>query len=155
MAVGTVSGVDPQDNWQLISSSTPSGTSVTFSSLSGYKHLWVVGKGITKSAADYVGMRPNNDTTAGNYATITVSSGVGNKFLISGYTGEAQAFSAKIYDIDKTIPHLVEWGYSDVSYGLPSDAYVNPVAITSLVIFNQGGSATFSGGTLYLYGIPA
>jgi hypothetical protein len=152
MAVGTVSGISPEDNWQLISSVTPSGTSHTFSSLTGYKHLWVIGKGITKSGADYIGMRPNNDTTAGNYG-LGWASGTSQTSLIANTTAAAQGVSAKIYNIDQAIPHKIDGTY-DANQWSPADAYVNPVVITSLVIHCYT-TGSFTGGTLSLYGIPA
>ena len=152
MAVGTVSGISPEDNWQLISSVTASGTSHTFSSLTGYKHLWIVGQGITKSAVDYVGVRPNNDTTVGNYG-LTWSIGTSPTFLISGATATAQGVSARIYNVNQAIPHKVEGTYDANQWG-PGDAYVNPVVITSLVVHIYT-TASFTGGTLSLYGIPA
>jgi hypothetical protein len=152
MAVGTVSGVDPADNWQLITSVTPSGTSVTFSSLTGYKHLWLVGRNVTKSASDFPAMRPNNDSSAGSYATAMQS--VNNKLLLQAQSSSSDAFSGKIYDIDKSIPHKVEWGYDPGAMGAPQDCYTNPVPITSLVLL-MNGSASYTGGTVYLYGIPA
>ena len=154
MAVGTVSGVDQQDNWQLISTTTPSGASFSLSGFTGYKHIWIVGVNVTKSASDFPGMRPNNDSSAGYYSTATVSSGTATRFLLAGSTASAQAFSGKIYDIDKTIPHKVEWGYDSAAFTNPTDGYMNPVAITSVTLM-MNGSATYTGGTVYVYGIPA
>jgi hypothetical protein len=152
MAVGTVSGITPEDNWQLISSVTASGTSVTFSSLTGYKHLWITGVGITKSVSDYVGMRPNNDSTAGDYG-LGWSAGTTGTALIASTTASAQGVSARIYNIDQAVPHKIEGTY-DSNQWSPADAYVNPVVITSLVIHCYT-TASFTGGTLSLYGIPA
>lgn len=155
MAVGTVSGIIPEDNWQLITSVTPSGTSVTFNSFSGYKHIWIVGKDITTSGAAYFCMRPNNDTSAGSYATF-YNNGTESTFFLNGNQNGTRAFHGKIYNVDKTIPHLIE---PHGAGGVPSDGgisvYTNPVAITSLVIYTYGGTVTFTGGTMYLYGIPA
>ena len=110
MAVGTVSGISPEDNWQLISSVTASGTSHTFSSLTGYKHLWVTGVSITKNVSDYVGMRPNNDSTAGDYG-LEWTGGTSTTILINHTTAGPSAFSAKIYNIDQAIPHKVDAAY--------------------------------------------
>jgi hypothetical protein len=154
MAVGTVSGVDPADNWQLITSVTPSGTSTTFSSLSGYKHIWITGKSITTSAAAYISVRPNNDTAVGSYASY-YSSGDLSQFYVNGNAANTRAFHAKIYNIDQTVPHLFEpSGAEGVGSQGGVSVYTNPVAITSLVVF-LSGSVTFTGGTMYIYGIPA
>jgi hypothetical protein len=150
MAVSNVSTVDA-DNWQLITSVTPSGTSVTFNSFSGYKTLWLVGKQVTKSASEYPMVRVNNNTTGGNNA-VADASGTRQGILINNLTASAQAFSFKIYDVDKAVPHKMEAEF-DPSQG--GDAYVDPVVVTSLVLTTAGGTATFTGGTVYLYGIAA
>jgi hypothetical protein len=152
MAVGTVSGVNLEDQWQLISSVTASGTSITFNSLSGYKHLWLVVRSITKSGADYLAVRPNNDSTAGNYA-ITWSVGTQSQILFGGTTASAQAAAFRIYNIDQAAPHKIEGIYDSAVFG-PIDTYANPVAVTSLVVYTYSG-ATFTGGTVALYGIAA
>jgi hypothetical protein len=145
MAVGTVSGVNLDDQWQLITSVTASGSSVTFNSFSGYKTLWLTGRGITKSASDYVAVRPNNDSAAGSYATL-YSSGVQTRFLTNGAASTAQAISFKIYNVDQAIPHSVDGANFDGNDYARGEAYVNPVVITSVVIDNLSG-ATFTGGT--------
>ena len=155
MAVGTVSGISPDDQWQLISTTTPSGTSFSLTGFTGYKHIWIVGVNVTKSGSDYPGMRPNNDSSAGYYSTATVSSGTATRFLLAGQTASAQAFSGKIYDVDKSIPHKVEWGYDSAAFTNPTDGYMNPVPITSVNIITNNGSVTYTGGTVYVYGIPA
>ncbi len=151
MAVGTVSGVNLDEQWQLISSVTPSGTSITFNNLTGYKHIWIAGSNITKSASTPIGIRPNNDTTVGSYAW--QQSGNDNKFYVGTTTAGSHALNFKIYNIDQAAPHKVE-SVSDSTYN-NYDAYTNPVAITSIVVFTWNGTATFTGGTIAAYGIPA
>jgi myosin-crossreactive antigen len=152
MAVGTVSGVDPQDNWQLISSVTASGTSVIFNSLSGYKHIWITGKAITKNTSDLPAVQVTGDTSVGNYSISMVAPRA--IFLCGASTTAAQAFGFKMYNIDQSIPHKVECAYDATEYAEASDGYMNAVAITSLTVKNYSG-ATFTGGTLAIYGIPA
>jgi hypothetical protein len=151
MAVGTVSGSNLDEQWQLISSVTPSGTSVTFSSLAGYKHIWIIGNAITKSASTAISIRPNNDSSIGAYAW--AQSGNDSRFYAGVTTATASALSFKIYNIDQAAPHKVE-SVSDSLYN-GYDAYVNPVAITSITVLNANGTATFTGGTLAIYGIAA
>jgi len=150
MAVSNVSTVD-RDEWQLITSVTPSGTSVTFNSFSGYKTLWLVGRQVTKSASEYPMVRVNNNTTAGNNA-VNDASGTRQGILINNITASAQGFSFKIYDVDKAIPHKIEAEFENSQNG---DAYADPVVVTSLVLTTAGGTATYTGGTVYLYGIAA
>lgn len=153
MATGSVSAID-REEWQLIESKAASGTSVTFNAFSGYKHLWLTGKAITKSASDYVRLRPNNNSTAGNYA-IQYSDGTADKILIGDSTSTAQAVSFQIFDVDKTTPKKM-WGSYDTSVpAMPMDAFVDTAAVTSLVIDTNSGTNTFTGGTFYLYGIVA
>tara|TARA_R110000868_G_scaffold233647_1_gene487400 strand:+ start:181 stop:648 length:468 start_codon:yes stop_codon:yes gene_type:complete len=155
MAVGTVSGVDPQDNWQLISSVTASGTSVVFSSLTGYKDIWINGRSITKAANDYPFISVNSDTSVGNYGISGGSSGQRAGFLCASVSGTApSAFGFKIYNIDQTIPHRVDCNFDGHEMSTPADGYFNPVAITSITVKTLNGTA-YNGGTISIYGIPA
>lgn len=152
MATGSVSAID-REEWQLIESKSASGTSVTFNAFSGYKHLWLTGKAITKSASDYVAVRPNNNSTAGNYSHMY---GVADtKFLTGNSTSTASAISFQIYNVDKTTPKHVAASYDASVPSNEMDAFIDTVAVTSLVVYTNAGSATFSGGTFYLYGIVA
>lgn len=153
MATGTVSAID-REEWRLIESKAATGTSVTFDNFSGYKHLWVTGISITKSASTQISFRPNNNSTAGYYFN-AYDAGRDNRFLAVGASSTAAALSFKIFDVDKTTPKHVATSH-DAS--LPSnemDAFVDTVPVTSLVLFTQNGTATFTGGTFYLYGIVA
>lgn len=146
MAVGTVSSIN-YDNWQLITSTTPSGSSVTFNNFSGYKTLWVVGN-VTKSDSSHTRIRPNNDTTVSSYANAYAASAF---YLIDG---SPRAISFKIYDVDRAIPHKVDFVTNIVGGETTnSDAYTVPDVITSLVLSPDSG--TFTGGTLRLYGIAS
>lgn len=153
MAVGTVSGIVPEDNWQLLTSVTASGTSITFSSLSGYKHIWIVGQAITKNSSAHVAIRPNNDSSAGSYC-MSWAGGTETQFLVAPNTSASQASAFRIFNIDKSIPHDIEGEYDPADW-IPQAAYVNPVPITSLVVRTHNGTTSFTGGTFYVYGIPA
>lgn len=153
MATGNVSAID-REEWQLITSTAATGTSVTFNAFSGYKHLWLTGKAITKSGSDGISVRPNNNSTQGNYVS-GAEDGKDTRFMISGSTAASQAASFKIYDVDKTTPKKVSCSYNYVVPENEHDAFVDPVAVTSLVVYTNGGSVTFTGGTFYLYGIVA
>ncbi len=153
MAVGTVSGLNLDEEWQLISSVTASGTSITFNSLSGYKTLWLVGRRITKNSDDIIAVHFNGNTTGGDYGQYW-GGGVNGKFIIQNSTATAQAATFKVYDIHKAIPHKVEVAYvPSTDPGLPS-VYAVPEVITSLIVTCWSGGS-YSGGTFYLYGIPA
>jgi len=152
MATSNVSAID-REEWQLITSAAATGTSVTFNAFSGYKHLWLTGKGITKSASDYILVRPNNNSTAGNYA-IQYNDGNADKIFIGDSTATAQAVTFQIFDVDKTTPKKMLGSYDTSVPAMPMDAFVDTVAVTSLVISTNSGNS-FTGGTFYLYGIVA
>jgi hypothetical protein len=92
MAVGTVSGVDQADNWQLIATNTPSAASTSsFTSISGYKQLRIVYK-LTSTANGVYGyyLQFNSDSTMGNYGSVmslftTNQNRQGDRMYISGY----------------------------------------------------------------------
>jgi hypothetical protein len=153
MATSNVSAID-REEWQLIESKSATSTSVTFNAFSGYKHLWLTGKAITKSGSDGISIRPNNNSTQGNYVA-GADDGNDTKFRVAAHASASQAMSFKIYDVDKTTPKQVSCSYSYVVPQNEHDAFVDPVAVTSLVVFTNGGSVTFTGGTFYLYGIVA
>jgi len=70
MAVGTVSGLNLDDQWALINTTTQSsGTSLTFSSLGGYKKLMVTFTGFTQSGSGNAVVTLNGSTayTFGSY----------------------------------------------------------------------------------------
>jgi hypothetical protein len=153
MATGSVSAID-REEWQLIESKSASGTSLTFNAFSGYKHLWLTGKAITKSSSDYVCIRPNNNSTAGVYA-FQNNVGGDTRFFSAGSIATAQAVSFKIFDVDKTTPKRVASSYDASQPSEEQTAFTDTVAVTSLVVFTNSGTATFTGGTFYLYGIVA
>ena len=151
MAVGTVSGIEPDDNWQLISTTTiSSGTSqYTYSSLSGYKTIMISGRSIVKSAEQFITAQVNGVTTQGAYA------GVNNAaefFYVAPSQAASSGFNIVFYNINQTVPHKVEMtgygGTGETAY------YTNPTEITSIKLYNRDG-ATFTSGTIYLYGIAA
>ena len=139
--------------WTLIESKAASGSSVTFNSFSGYKHLFLSGKGISKSGAGHIKIRPNNNSTAGNYAHMW-NSGTADAFLTSANPSSDEGMSFIIYDVDQTSPKqvLANWDSSVASNA--KDAFIDTVAVTSLVVLAHGGP-TFTAGTFYLYGILA
>ena len=75
-------------------------------------------------------------------------------FLCANDSSTAHAFGFKMYNIDQSIPHKVECAYYYGEVATGSDGYMNPVPVTSLTVKNYSG-ATFTGGTLAIYGIPA
>jgi len=153
MAVGTVSGIDPDDNYQLITTTTiTSGTgSYNYNSIAGYKTILIVGKDIVKNSSEYVNIQLNGNTAAGSYCQ-NQQLGTGNFFYVTGSTAGPSAFAFVIYNVNKTIPHKVDVTYSSAPGG-PNQYYTDPSVITSIQV--TSATATFTSGTIYVYGIPA
>jgi hypothetical protein len=159
MAVGTVSGIDLDENWQLITTATPSSaSSVTFNSFSGYKKLMIAYK-VSQSTASNLRAQFNGDTTVNNYGsamhmygTYGTWNGDTEPYLYLMAYGSAPASQVGfvvIENVDKTIPKILTGGGQMVG---ASGVWMGTSAITSIVI--SGTSGTFSG-TIYLYGIAA
>ena len=155
MAVGTVSGIAPEDNWQLIETTTiSSGTaSYTYSSLSGYKTILIAGKNIVKSGANYSVLRVNGDTAAGAYAQNSQGGG-SSWFYVTGATSSTHGLAVVIYNINQSVPHRMDANYGGGGGSEENCYYTNPVPVTSLQL-RLDSSATFTSGTIYVYGIPA
>ena len=155
MAVGTVSGVDPQDNWQLISSVTPSSTAVTFNSISGYSRLMVVWKAMTTSASAWIYLRVNNDATAGNYASMSAYTGSNdlssnNYIVLTGTTQTSHSGLIVIENADKSTPHQV----SQIASAY-IDSYTAAILYSSPITRVDILGGTFTGGTVELWGVAA
>jgi hypothetical protein len=152
MATGTVSSVSG-DNWQLISSVTPTNgaTSVTFSSIAGYKTIMVALTGIVSSASEALFLQFNGDNTAGDY--FHTSTGVQLGRTVTTGAGGRMAI---IYDVDKSAPHKVETqasGTADATTAFNFWTVASPVTSIACVFVT---SATFTAaGTIALYGIAA
>lgn len=153
MAVGTVSGVNPDDAWQSISSVTASGSSVAFSSLSGYKKYMIIAKSITNSAASTVLMTFNGTST--NYESIIeqqdrTQSGIYVSYLANDAT---PGWMTTINNADSSTGPKTTFGwesnYSATIYGF----WDNTSPITSITLTRSTG--TFTGGTITLYGVAA
>jgi len=149
MATDSVSAID-KDTWTLIDSRTPtSGTSVSFTSISGYKTLLLAAKNITTNVTGYLTVRLNNDSTAGDYIEQT---GAGEDFFYVSTNDPARAMMMIIYDANQDVPHKIEKSsYQSSAFNNPV-FYTDPVAITRVDLLNST-AATFTGGTVYLYGI--
>jgi hypothetical protein len=163
MAVGTVSGVSPEDTWQLVATATPtSGTSFTLATgLAGiYKELIIVYRNLTFASASGLHATFNADTTVGNYGFTNQWQGyieVGDSVLpLMGYTGYSTSRTgfAKIKNANQAIPHTAEGGGYASGYISGAYAPATPAVINSVEIKTQAAVA-FTGGTCLLYGIPA
>jgi hypothetical protein len=149
MATSTVSSVTG-DVWQLITSVTASGTSVSFSSLSGYKTLMIAFQKITTGATATLSFQLNTDTT-NNYSGGNAAS-TENAIIVAGNTSSTRSGLAIIYDADKAIPHKIE-SATGASNAANLQAFLEPAAITSIEA--KAGGQTFTGGTIAVYGIAS
>jgi hypothetical protein len=159
MAVGTVSGANLDEQWQLIATATPSSSAATvFSSISGYKKLMITYQATIGTSADRLMMQFNGDSTAGNYG-MTVglygnNSSVrsNDRFYLMSYADTSAYGYIVIADTDKTSPKWIEriGGYS-TGYG--NGVYFGTSAISSVSIVDDNGFVVT--GTIKLYGIAA
>jgi hypothetical protein len=156
MATGTVSSVSG-DVWQLIQTTTVTAgqSSITLSSISGYKTIMVSGRltnTLGSNTTMYVTL--NNDQTAGNYIGNNA-----NSFSISTAAGAAiSSFSFRVHDVDKSMPHQVQRELNSSTAFTQFATYFTTSPITSIQIWNDSGLAgaqTWASGTVYWYGIPA
>ena len=161
MAVGTVSGLNLDEAWQLIATNTAtSAASTTFSSLSGYKTYMIVNKNTNVGGATSYGIITfNGDTTAGNYGASSfwdlntnaryLNTGIPawsyNGGGVNGYTNYTIVQNA-----DKTVPKITQ-GAGWLTLG-SQGVWLGTSAITSITFTVSTG--TFSG-DIILYGIPA
>jgi hypothetical protein len=156
MAVGTVSGIEQENNWQLISTNTPtSGTATTFTSISGYKRLMVVWKALTTGTSQWLYLKVNDNTTAGNYASHTGYPGVNDNsasttIILNGHTRAINSGMLIIENANQSTPHetslSIDYGYS---YADPSILLADPITRVDIWI----SASSFTGGTVQLWGI--
>jgi hypothetical protein len=159
MAVGTVSGVNLDEAWQLIATNSPSSaSSSTFSSLSGYKRFWLVYKNLTPSGATEFAIRFNGDSTTGNYGSTTLwyASNIEAENTqikltaintANGSTGSA-VIENSLKDVHKVTVEPSLYAVIGGGIWVPS----SPTDITSIEVRPMSGTFT---GTIYLYGIAA
>jgi hypothetical protein len=160
MAVGTVSSVSG-DNWQLIATNTPtSGTSTSFTSLSGYRKFRLIWSALTFGGSATAMLRFNSDSTnsyigaASGYVAST-SEGWSTAAIITGYASTTHYGFIDIEDVDKTFPKKMQgvWDNQDLGVGdVLNGVYIGSSAITSIALLDSSGN-TISSGTVYLYGL--
>jgi len=155
MAVGTVSGVETQDNWQLITSTTASGSAVTFNSISGYSRLMVVWKAVTSGSPIWLYLKVNNDTTAGNYASTATYSNTNNNestqlLILNGNNDYSHSGMIVIENANKSTPHQVS-DFAAYKTSQWTQVILNSDPITRVDL--TPSTSTFSGGTVQLWGI--
>ena len=146
MATGSVSALD-QDTWQLVATNSPtSGTTSTFSSLSGYKKYMLVAEDITGTGGE---LRVTFNGSSTNYTSV-VPNGVANSKTFLIFTLNSSTNNAYMI-IDN-----VNNGGPKIANGVDHTAYLNygiwhtTDSITSITVTRTNA---YTGGTLKLYGI--
>ena len=160
MAISKIGGTD-SDNWELISSATPTGgaAAVNFTGLSPYKKLMIRWTGIVLSAANEVDVRLNNDSgTNYNYFYTTNSGGTGSQSnqtkVAMGDGGSTSNIGFIVFSsCDNSGIKFIENGYavSSNSWGYYQGYYLASAIITQV---NLVTDTTFTAaGTVALYGV--
>ena len=162
MATGSVSALD-QDTYQLIATNTTtSGSTSTFSSLSGYKEYLITWNGVSTSSNGASYLQFNSDTGTNYFGGISLGEADGTfenksdrirlhysslRTTLSGYIS--------IKNVNNGAPKIVVGttsGNAENNWQVDiSGGWLTTDAITSMVITTGGG--TFSAGSMKLYGI--
>lgn len=161
MATGTVSSLSG-DNWQLVATNTPtSGTSTSFTSLTGYKKYRVIWNNLAFNGSDASIMLRFNSDSNNNYIgaasgfSAATSEGWSTAAILTGYPTTNHYGFIDIEDADKTFPKKMQgaYGSSGLGYGdVLNGIYIGSGAITSITLLDSSGN-TIAGGTVYLYGL--
>ena len=153
MAVGTVSGVNPDEIWQSISSVTASGSAVTFSSLTGYKKYMIIARSITNSAPSTVLMTFNGISTG--YGSVLAATDRSTSGIFFSYlAGDTHPVSmTTINDVLSSTGPKTTIGWESNYCATINGFWDNTSPITSIALTRSTG--TFTGGTITLYGIAA
>jgi hypothetical protein len=167
MAVGQVSSTN-YDNWQLIATNTTtSGTTSSFTGLTGYKKYLVTIEGVVFASNTHLTMTFNSSTA--NYVSSFAAENQSStaRYTTSGTTNlrftstSTTTFKGSV-QIDNILagPKLVTLNL--LAHGAGGDDIVqgtgfwnDTAAITQINFTSSGGSTAFTAGTISLYGIAA
>lgn len=163
MAISKVGG-SASDNWELISSVTPTATTATvnFTGLTPYRKLMVVANGVTLVGVDGLGLRINNDS--GNnysYSYWSDAPDIRQQSFTSQitwtFTGITQTGVIVLSSCDNTGVKFVEtaWGgltsSNTATQFIERGIYLASAIVTQINILT---GSTFAGaGTIALYGV--
>lgn len=153
------------EDWQVISSVTASGSTVSFTSISGYRKLKVIASPTTSSTGASVSVRFNSDSGS-KYSFIrqrstdtaagVLSVPVRTTSIDVGPAGNSFGVSLSVENINTTGVKTFQ-GYntstgSGFSYSteIPQGDYETTSAITSLQVIT---GSTFTGGNVTLFGV--
>lgn len=156
MATGTVSSVN-QEIWQLIATNSPTtGTTTTFSGLSGYKKYILAFSALnsTNNPSDYQ-VTFNGSSSGYTSRSESPTSAVSSNSDIRIGRGTALDAYLTIDNANLEVPKIVQGvGTPSGSDGyLVYGAWVTASAITSITITISAG--TYNSGSVRLYGVAA
>ena len=154
----------------LLSTTTLSGSSTTISSISqDYKDLYILGRNAYSAAAQSLYCRFNGDNTSANYnSMITLNNGgtiSGNAGLDNGYIGATSSYSPPTWDtltqFNILIPRYTETQNKFITSNLRTyitnhRSYTGMMvtgSTTAISSITFASDSTFSGGTIYIYGV--
>jgi hypothetical protein len=159
MAISKIGGTG-SDNWELISSVTPTAASATvnFTGLVPYRKLMVVWRGIVLATANEVDIRINNDSSSNVYMYYNTTSTGGNnlnfgdKIITSAGTTIDQNGFLIIDSCDNTgIKRIVDGAGTLNSRTNFSGIYFATAVVTQINVLTD---STFTAvGTVALYGV--
>jgi hypothetical protein len=157
MAVGTVSGIETENNWQLIASASPTSgtTAASFTSIAGYSRVMVVWKALRASSGAWLFLKVNNDTTAGNYAGMAAYTSASNfesesLIPVSGFNGTNHSGAITIENVNQSTPHQIS-NFAAYQTSQFTGAILNSSPITRIDLYINTSALT--GGTVELWGV--
>jgi len=146
MATGSVSALD-QDTYQLIATNTPtSGTTSTFSGLSGYKKYILVAESVTGTSG---ALRVTFNGSATNYISVINAVATETTFLVFALNNTNVSAYINIENVNNNGPKVTN-GIDGGGYTLVSGIWNNTDPITSITVTR---TTAYTGGTIKLYGI--
>ena len=150
MATGQVSSITG-DTWQLIATNTPtSGTTTTFSSITGYKELWIIWTGVV-GAANTLNMTFNSTSTGYSSFVVGWDRSTTAIYLSTDSSTSVHGF-VKIKDVNSTTGPKMTEGMEYQNAARTTGVWNNTSAITTITITKN---SAFTAGTFTLYGIAA
>lgn len=157
MATSNVSALD-QDTYQLIATNSPrTGSTTTFSSLSGYKKYIVAFDGLANSSGGGMGLRFNASTSGYYGGTVIYGSttwSATNSYIHLYYNASGVRGAVTIDNVNNGAPKIVsgttmsQADNSEMCY--VEGGWLTTDVITSITILANG---TYNAGSVSLYGI--